>query len=301
MLNALEKTLAVPSFMRAPQWRWNLTLHSRAQPFETPTQFRRDDSLYESAQFYRNQCMNKDGYAYRRRTYPEMLMAHNLYTDVSETSLVTGGSRWRGLIDSLLLAGLGFDEFSSALGLDLPADAIRLYHDVFFDVRDYIHSEPAVYVNVLSVSDQDLGIDVNGSTVSPKKALELERNCVLRLFGYVWGPHALLEYFFSRARGQNRMHTQWVRASAVELLSQQALTSSMNRRNIYKEECVEIYKLAQKNWSIPAQEVSSVETEIRQRFLHQTVTLISDRLRTADRLRAERGLSREQAYAEVRL
>ena len=95
------------------------------------------------------------------------------------------------------------------------------------------------------------------------------------------------------------MHSQWIRASAGEMLSQQALQVSMNRRNLFKEECVEVYKLAQKNWSMPVQELGSVEAEIRKNFLHKTVTLLSDRLRAADKIRAERGVAREQALAEV--
>ena len=291
MNDLLEKTITTPIYMRSPNWRWSLALSARADPFETPAKFRSDDSLHESAQFYRNLCFNRKAYASRSKAYPEMSLAYNLYE--GNGIAARGGASWRGLIDSLLLAGLEFDNFSAALGVEMPADAVKLYHDNFFDVRPYLSSEPAVYTNILSASDQPLASEAPGS------APEQEKNCLLRLFGYVWGPHDLLEYFYSRSRGQNRMHSQWIRASAGEILSQQALQVSMNRRSLFKEECVEVYKLAQKNWAMPVQELGSIEAEIRKNFLHKTVTLLSDRLRAADKIRAERGVAREQALAEV--
>ena len=294
MNDLLEKTLSTPVFMRSPHWRWALALAARANPFQTPSRLRSDGSLYEAAQYYQNLCLNKHAHATRRQTYPEMSMAHMLYTDAGMAD-TKGGPGWRWLIDALLLAGLEFDNFASALAVDLPADAVKLYHDTFFDVQPYLNSEPAVYTNILSVSDQPLGPSSIASPPEPEKC------CLLRLFGYVWGPHDLLEYFYSRSRGQNRMHSQWVRASAGEMLSQQALTVSMSRRDLFREECVDVFKMAQKNWAMPPQELGSVEAEIRKSFLHRTVNLLSDRLRAADKIRAERAITKERALAEVTL
>ena len=276
-----------------------MSLALRANPFVTEARYRSDDSLYEASRFYRSVCQNRTAYRYRRRAFPEMLLAYNLYTDAAPLLApgrgfeAAAGVRWRNLLDALLLSGLEFDNFSSALGVDLPADAIRLYHDAYFDVREYITSEPAVYTNVLSVSDQPLG---EGDEGAPKS---LEQTCLVKVFGYVWGPHALLEHFFSRSRGQNRVHQQWVRAMATDLLNRQALAASIDVRNMYREESIELYKLAQKNWQIPQEEISDVESEIRRRFLHSTVTLLSDKLQRADKLRAEKELTRQQALQEI--
>jgi len=52
---------------------------------------------------------------------------------------------------------------------------------------------------------------------------------------------------------------------------------------------------------MPEEEVSSVEEEMRRKFLHETVTLLDSQLRNLDQIRAERDLTREQAMAEVEL
>ena len=52
---------------------------------------------------------------------------------------------------------------------------------------------------------------------------------------------------------------------------------------------------------MPEEEIGSVEDEMRRRFLHETVTLLDHKLRNADKLKAEKELTRAQALAEVQL
>jgi len=221
-------------FMRAPQWRWNIALASKANPSDSLAPLRPDGSLYESASFYRHLCRQRDAYAYRRRTWPDMSLAYGLWAGASPRSGLgddtSGAGGWRGLIDALLLAGLPFESFSNALRIDMPSDAVHLYHDNFFDVRSYLDSEPAVFVNVLGAGEQTLPMGKN-----------VETNCMLRLFAYTWGPDAVLEYFFSRNKGVNRMHARWLKSLANEIITRQAIAVAMDKRNFYKEECREIY------------------------------------------------------------
>ena len=293
MENALERTLALPVWMRDPQWRWKLALMPRANPMLSIVPLRRDDSLYLAARFFKSLCRRPGDHAYRRRTYPEMIVAYAIWAGASLTAIagLGGAGRWRGLVESLLLTDLPYSSFSEAIGVDMPAGVVRLYHDVFFDVRSYIDSEPAVYANVLSAAEQQLSpAGISGT---------LERNCLLRLFSYTWGAEALLSYFFSRARGQNMAHSRWMRLLAGEVLTQQVVHDAISRRAFCLKECQDTFKMAQTYWQMPPQSIGSVEEEVRKRFLHDTVMLLSDTLSQADRMKAMRGISREQALEEA--
>jgi hypothetical protein len=292
MRQFLEKVTSVPVWMRPPHWRWQTALASRANPHTTVAPLRSDNSLYEASTFYRHVCSQREAYSYRKRVFPEMNIAFSWYAGANPRNVIedeagTGG--WRGVIDALLLAGLPFDDFGSALGVDIVTDSIRLYHDTFFDVSSYLDSEPAVFVNVLGISDQKM----------PK--LSSTDPSMLKLFAYTWGPDATLEYFFSKNKGSNKMHSRWLKQLANEIITRQAVTIAMDRRNLYKEECREVLELARKHWAMPEDEVSSVEEEMRRRFLHETVTLLDNQLRKADVVRAEKDVTRAQALAEVQI
>ena len=293
MRQLLDKVTSSEVWMRSPQWRWNLALASRADPHESLAPLRVDDSLHEAATFYRNVCTQREAYAYRRRVYPEMSLAFSLWAGATPRSMLddeAGKGGWRGLIDALLLAGLPYDQFASALGVHVPADAVRLYHDSFFDVSSYIDSSPAVFVNVLGASDQRLP-ELKG----------MESNCTLRLFAFTWGPDHTLDYFFSRNKGSNKMHSRWLKSLANEIITRQAVAIAMDRRNLFREDCREVLELARKHWAMPEEEVASVEEEMRRKFLYETVTLLDNQLRKADVLRAEKEMTRAQALAEVQL
>jgi hypothetical protein len=292
MRQLLEKELVLEPWQRAPQWRWNIALASRAS-LDPVTPLKTDSSLYEAAGFYRHVCQQRNGFVYRKRVYPEMSMAFALWAGAHTRTPLddqAGKSGWRGIIDALLLAGLPPDQFRTALRIDMPRDAIRLYHDMFFDVGSYLDSEPAVFINVLGASEQKL-----------PEVSKLESNCMLRLFAYTWGPDATLEYFFSRNKGVNKMHQRWLKMLANEIITRQAVSIAMDRRNFYREDCREILDMARKTWEMPEDEVSSVEEEMRKKFLHETVTLLDNQLRKADVLRAEKELTRAQALAEVQI
>lgn len=294
MESVLEKLLALPIWMRDPQWRWKVALILRADPTKKLNSLRYDESLYIAASFYQHLCKYPDNPAYRRRVYPDMVMAYAIWSgDVSLAyNDVNGSGKWRGILEALLLTDVPFQDFSAVLGVDIPANVVKLYHDVFFDVRSYIDSEPAIYVNVLSAADQELSPD--------GQIGQLERNCFLRLFAYTWGAEALISYFFSRARGQNMAHTRWVRMLAGDILTRNAVCTAINHRALYKKECRETFQLAQMYWQLPVESVGTVEDEIKKRFLHATVQFLSDRLSRADRIKATRELSREEALEEAR-
>ena len=294
----LDKEQALRPWQRAPQWRWNIALAGRAA-VDGLSALRIDDSLYEAASFYRHVCAQRNAFMYRNRVYPEMSLAFSVWAGAgARSSLEDGAGKggWRALIDALILAGLPFDQFASALKVDLPADAVKAYHDVFFDVGAYLESEPAVFINVLGTSDQLL---------TPEKKQSLSGNmdpgCMLRLFAYTWGPDRTLEYFFSRNKGVDKMHQRWLKTLTNDLITRQAVSVALDSRNIYKEECRGVLDLARQHWQMPEEEVGSVEDEMRRKFLHETVTLLDYRLRRADKLRAEKEMTRAQALAEVQL
>ena len=280
-------------YMRAPQWRWNLALASRASPQEPVALFRPDNSLYEATTFYRHLCFQRQAYAYRKRVFSEMNLAFSLWAGANPRTVIddeSGAGGWRAVIDSLLLAGLPFDQFAPALGVDLPRDSIKLYHDVFFDINSYLESAPAIFINVLGASEQKL-----------PKIQNMESQTMLRLFAYTWGPDHMLEYFFSRNKGANKMHARWLKQLANDIITRQAVSIAMDRRNFYKEECREVLELARKHWVMPEEDVSSVEDEMKKKFLHEMLTLLDHQLRTADVLKAEKDMTRAQALAEVQL
>lgn len=279
--------------MRDPQWRWKLALALRADPSQSILSFRSDPALREAAEFYRSLCLRPDDHRYRREVHPAMTVAYAIWAGASLTSRsgLAGHGRWRGIIEALLLAGMPFGDFSAALGVDLPARVVRAYHDVFFDVNSYLDSEPAVHVNVLSAAEQEL---------RPGEAIRsLERNCLLRLFAYTWGPEALLSFFFSRSRGQNLAHSRWLRMLAGDILTRDVVCEAIGQRGAYTDECVATWKLAQAHWQLPEDSMSSVEDELRSRFLHESVQLLGDTLSRADQLKAMRDMSREEALQEA--
>ncbi len=287
----LERTLALPLWMRDPQWRWKLALLLRADTSASIIPFRSDSSLYEAAGFFRSLCRQPLEHAYRKRHYPEMILAYAIWNGVSMMAPTRGGGgrgNWRGIIEAMILSGVEPADFSPALGVDLPADSVTLYRDVFFDVTSYLNSEPAIHVNVLGTSEQELHdrIGTHGN---------MEHNCLLKLFAYSWGPDALLSYFFSKSRGQNMAHTRWLRMLAGEILTRQTVRDALNSRSLYKKECLEIFKVALKNWEMPPESLSTVEDDIRRRFLHETVQLLSDTLSRADKFRAMDGMRRDEA------
>lgn len=293
MLKLLEKTTATPVWMRAPQWRWNIALASRSSPLTPLGSLRSDCSLYEGATFYRHLCRQRQDYGYRRRVYPEMTMAYSIWAGANPLGALDdtcGRGGWRRVVEALLLAGLPFDSFRSALGVDLPADVVHLYHDAFFDVHEYLASAPAIWINVLGASDQTLP-DMHHA----------DSGMMMRLFAYTWGPDALLESFYSKRKGVNKMHDRWLKTLVNDIITRQAVGMAMDRRNFFKEDCREVFELARKHWQMPEQEVSSVEDEMRKKFLYETVTLLDDRLKRADVLRAEKELTAKEALEAVEI
>lgn len=295
MESALERTLSLPLWMRDPQWRWKLALNLRADPSQSIVALRRDRALHEAASFYQSLCRDPQGWAYRRRRFPDMVQAYGIWAGAGLTSRdgVRAQGRWRGIIEAMLLTGMPFDQFSAALGVSLPAGVVRAYHDTFFDVSSYLSSEPAIYVNVLGAAEQELK---PGGEIG-----QLERNCLLRLFAYTWGAEELLSYFFSRARGQNMAHSRWMRILAGELLTRDVVYRAIGQRGAYTKECIDTWKLAQANWQLPQETLGSVEDEIRKRFLHETVALLSDTLSRADEIKAHRDVTRAEAMEAASL
>lgn len=284
MPEKLESYLSRPVWMRPTSWRWMSVLELRAGEGRPGFRVPVDASLHESALFYRHLCEQPERFSIRNRRFPEMSLAYQMFGES------TGDSQWRGLLDSLLLTDMDPADFSGCLNLDIPADTVRLYHDCFFDVRSYLTSDPAIHINVLSAAEQDL---------SRRAMKNMERNCMLRLFAYHWGADALLEYYFSRGTGQRRAQQRWFRSLAAELVTAQAAEIAMNRRSLQKEECIEVFKLAQSNWKLPEDTLASAEEEMRQKFLHDTVQILDRNLKQAEELRMHRDISREQALREV--
>lgn len=286
-MHDLDRERALPAFLRDPQWRWKLALTLRANPTRNINEFRSDPQLHEAASFYRSMCVGPHNHNYRKARHPEMTIAYALWSgaQLSPVAGVYGRGGWRGIIEALLLTDVDPADFSTLLRVDIPADTIRLYTSNYFDVKPYLDSEPAVHINVLSAAEQNLS----------KHPAQPEMNCMLRLFAYTWGADALLSHFYSRSAGQSLTHQRWMRVLAGEVLTRQVAMDALSRRNMYKEEYVNLFKVAQKNWEMPGTDVDAVEDEIKKRFLHETVTVLGDRLARADKLRASNELTRAQA------
>lgn len=240
----LDAIFFKPEWMRCPQWRWQAVTGYLADPSQSTLKIRHDSTLYEGAQFIRmRKSLNGNTLACAKR-HPEIVSAFDLYSN----SRIDG---WRWFLESFLMTGISDEEIVKMLKVDCSKDIIKAFRELYFDVRNYLHSEIATTANVLSISRQ-LAADHNSYDFTWK------------LFAYTWGADAFAEQFCYKKPLTIKKYKDWFKEISNERLAINSFHLTSDLRMAYNEQSLAVLKMAQDSWNISDKAMSDA-TEIAQR------------------------------------
>ena len=223
--------LLLPTYMRQPNWRWNVALAYTAVPEYSDMHVMSDPYLYAGIRFFRE----------FRSTRNTMLLA-KAYPDIFEAFLIYNngnkpfGFRW--FLEAYLMTDKTPQEISAEFNNRLQPQVIQSYAKLFFDVQDLLKDRIAVMATVL------------GSAMTMERGAQ-DYDYTWKSLAYEHGLDGMRD--FIRFRSGNRL-TPYLRAWFREIISDRylfkAYALSADLRSDFFDQGLAIYNAVQQNWKI---------------------------------------------------
>lgn len=251
MINNAKELILTPSSMRPPSWRWLVILEYLADLNSHFELIKNDPFLTQGISFYKSRKLNRKSPEFYLKNYLDITRAFQIYAHNKPNG-------WRWVIEALLLTGASPEDISKSLKLptEITPEIIKCYSKLFFDVTDYLVSEPAVTANILGVS--------------PSVPVDFcNFDYVWKRFAYTFGVDPFIGYFGSKKRVRIPEYDDWVRDLAKDTMSDLALQVMNDRRLCFNDVGIKILQTAKDFWILPKDAEKTVQDTVMKSFIDQ--------------------------------
>lgn len=238
---------------RLPDWRWREVMASVAVPSASLRGVSGDILLYNACNFMRKLKQGDKC----EKTYPHILAAFQIYTDISGSSI-----RW--LIEALAIGGCSAQEIARTLtsSRPFPRKTIQAYLGLYFDVEQYGDNRSLLK---LKTCMQRAG-SANPSVY--------DADFAWKMLSFEKGYSEFLQVILGAAPF-NKSTQRWFQEHCRDRLTLAAFEAAEDIRLTGNEQSVYILKMASDYWNISSGKTSASEQDAKRKFLEELSEAVS--------------------------
>lgn len=263
--------------MRAPMWRWTVALEHMAAPYMAGPKLYADPYLATAIRFLRaRDDLVRNPMNYRRR-YPVMFEANLL-----NMCVLPNAFKWQ--VEALIMGGADDEYINNIYKFKCGKDTVEFYRNMFFDVNDQLDSPEVVLGNVLSTAY----VNTNGQN---------DYDFLWKAFAYNFKADDVRHMFRQQGLLINmpRKHLSWLEEAKRNRLTYQTFAATLNFRNVYLEQSMQIWLSAAKNFQLEPGLPGSMSEDTQRSLVMKTLNgFIQETL-------SQPGLTTKPAQVEERL
>ena len=220
-----------------------------ADPSKSLKNIRKDRSLYEAAQFYRDRKKYINSPKYYAKKYPEITLAFDLFINNRAHS-------WRWYLEALIISGLDNKEIKKTLNVDISIDVLEMYRKLFFDIGSYIDSDIAIFANILSTCRSKL-TDCNNYDFTWK------------LYAFSKGPESFIKEFCSKSTEVSKSFKKWFKEQSEKNITVNAFHLTNDLRLTYNQSALDVLRIAKDFWVISSNDWQKGESLAKESFINE--------------------------------